>query len=163
MLKIDRVTLIHSRGRFARICVEIDLFKKLVHRISVFGSTLNIEYEGLHLICFSCGKYGHRLDQCTETSISEEVQKKTSTDGVQATVEADISLTESEDHAIKGKDSNSNPIRKENQDPPNFGPWMMVKRQIRRKSGLEFKGSRIMKDNQYNMGGAKNKKKWFKI
>ncbi|RYQ90371.1 hypothetical protein Ahy_B09g096487 isoform D [Arachis hypogaea] len=43
MLKIDRNTSIHSRGRFARICVEIDLAKKLVPRISVLGSELNIE------------------------------------------------------------------------------------------------------------------------
>ncbi|RYQ95802.1 hypothetical protein Ahy_B08g091161 [Arachis hypogaea] len=82
MLKIDRATSIHSRERFDRICVEIDLSKKLVPRILVLGSTLNIEYEGLHLICFSCGKYGHRLDQCAEALISEEVQQKTSADGV---------------------------------------------------------------------------------
>ncbi|XP_015965172.1 uncharacterized protein LOC107488895 [Arachis duranensis] len=66
MLKIDRSTSIHSRGRFARICVKIDLAKKLVPRISVLGSELYIEYEGLHQICFSCGKYGHRSDLCTD-------------------------------------------------------------------------------------------------
>ncbi|RYR05350.1 hypothetical protein Ahy_B06g085220 [Arachis hypogaea] len=60
MLKVDHATSIHSRGRFARICVEIDLSKKLVPRISVMGYTLSIEYEGLHLICFECGKYGHK-------------------------------------------------------------------------------------------------------
>ncbi|RYR33588.1 hypothetical protein Ahy_A10g048187 isoform C [Arachis hypogaea] len=48
MLKIDRTTSIHSRGYFARICIEIDLRKQLVPRISVFGEVLNIEYEGLH-------------------------------------------------------------------------------------------------------------------
>ncbi|KAL4346243.1 hypothetical protein AHAS_Ahas11G0358900 [Arachis hypogaea] len=47
ILKVDRATSLHSRGRFARICVEIDLTKKLVPRISVLGSMLNIEYEGL--------------------------------------------------------------------------------------------------------------------
>ncbi|KAL4314331.1 hypothetical protein AHAS_Ahas15G0074400 [Arachis hypogaea] len=66
MLKIDRTTSIHLRGKFARICVKIDLAKKLVPRISVLGSELNIEYEGLHQICFSCGKYGHRLDSYYE-------------------------------------------------------------------------------------------------
>nr|XP_025627865.1 uncharacterized protein LOC112720988 [Arachis hypogaea] len=130
ILKIDRATSICSRGRFTRICVEIDLSKKLVPQISVLGSTLNIEYEGLHLICFSCVKYAHRLDQCVEASISAEVQQKTSADDVQATVEVDTSLTESEDHDINGEDSNSNPIKKENQDPPNFDPWMIVRRQI---------------------------------
>ncbi|RYR32199.1 hypothetical protein Ahy_A10g046794 [Arachis hypogaea] len=45
MLTIDQATSIHSRGRYVRICVEIDLCKKLVPRISVLGSTLNIVYE----------------------------------------------------------------------------------------------------------------------
>ncbi|KAL4356105.1 hypothetical protein AHAS_Ahas09G0053400 [Arachis hypogaea] len=56
MLKINKATSIHSKGRFAKICAEIDLSKKLVPQISVLGSTLNIEYEGLHLIFFTCEK-----------------------------------------------------------------------------------------------------------
>ncbi|XP_057747402.1 uncharacterized protein LOC130966604 [Arachis stenosperma] len=72
MLKIDRTTSIHSRGKFARICVEIDLSKKLVPRISVLETTLNIEYEGLHLICFSCGRYGHRAEHCLESPVSND-------------------------------------------------------------------------------------------
>ncbi|RYR68771.1 hypothetical protein Ahy_A03g015243 [Arachis hypogaea] len=47
MLKIDRSTSIHSRGCFARICVEIDLTKNLIPKISVFRTVLNVEYEGL--------------------------------------------------------------------------------------------------------------------
>ncbi|XP_016205096.1 uncharacterized protein LOC107645551 [Arachis ipaensis] len=38
MLKVDRTTSIHFRGKFARICVEIDLTKKLVPRISILGA-----------------------------------------------------------------------------------------------------------------------------
>ncbi|RYR24150.1 hypothetical protein Ahy_B02g057652 [Arachis hypogaea] len=66
MLKIDKTTSIHSRGRFTRICVEIDLAKKFVPKISVMESILNVEYEGLQLIFFSCGLYGHRANQCNE-------------------------------------------------------------------------------------------------
>ncbi|KAL4305862.1 hypothetical protein AHAS_Ahas16G0120700 [Arachis hypogaea] len=52
MLKIDHTTSIHSRGRFARICVEIDLAKK------------------------TCTAYGHRMDQCSETVVEQaETQK----------------------------------------------------------------------------------------
>ncbi|RYR02095.1 hypothetical protein Ahy_B06g080927 isoform B [Arachis hypogaea] len=69
ILKIDRATSIHSKGRFARICVEIDLTKKLVPRISVLGSILNTEYEGLHLIYFICGLYGHRLEDYSESMV----------------------------------------------------------------------------------------------
>ncbi|KAL4330130.1 hypothetical protein AHAS_Ahas13G0369300 [Arachis hypogaea] len=60
MLKVDRTTSIHSRGKVARICVEINLVKQLEPRILVLGCELHLEYEGLYQICFACGKYGHR-------------------------------------------------------------------------------------------------------
>lgn len=44
------------------MCVEVDLTKKLVPAIKVRGLTLKVEYEGLHLVCFSCGRYGHRQE-----------------------------------------------------------------------------------------------------
>ncbi|KAJ1441621.1 Zinc finger, CCHC-type [Sesbania bispinosa] len=28
------------------------------------GKTYNVEYEGLHLVCFQCGRYGHRKEGC---------------------------------------------------------------------------------------------------
>lgn len=53
-----------QRGRFARICVEIDLQKKLVPRVICQAALFNIEYEGLGMICFGCGRYGHRKEIC---------------------------------------------------------------------------------------------------
>ncbi|QHO51547.1 uncharacterized protein DS421_1g31800 [Arachis hypogaea] len=81
MLKIDRATSVHSRGRFARICVELGLSKKLVPRILVLGQILNVEYEDLHLICFTCGKYGHQPDQCSEMHDGKVAPKNTTIDG----------------------------------------------------------------------------------
>lgn len=65
MLKIDKMTYIQSRGKFARICVELDVSKPLIPHIVIRGHKLLIEYEGLHLVCFQCGRYGHRAEQCT--------------------------------------------------------------------------------------------------
>ena len=65
VLCIDRDTLNRSKGRFARICVKIDLSKPLLPCIKVNGVEKKIEYEGLHLICFRCGMYGHDLDHCS--------------------------------------------------------------------------------------------------
>ncbi|KAK7383299.1 hypothetical protein VNO78_28973 [Psophocarpus tetragonolobus] len=44
MLKVDKLTSIHSRGCFARICVKVNLEKKLVPRIQVLGKSLPVEY-----------------------------------------------------------------------------------------------------------------------
>ncbi|RYR27977.1 hypothetical protein Ahy_B01g052053 [Arachis hypogaea] len=66
MLRVDELTSIHSRGKFARICVEIDLRRKLVPSFTALGKDFKLEYEGLHQICFSCGRYGHKMDGCVE-------------------------------------------------------------------------------------------------
>lgn len=63
MLKIDKLTFIQDRGRFARICVELDLDKQLSLHFIVNAVKLPLEYEGLHFICFKCGRYGHKKDQ----------------------------------------------------------------------------------------------------
>ncbi|KAI9121346.1 hypothetical protein K1719_008379 [Acacia pycnantha] len=64
MIKVDRSTSIYDKGGFARICVEIDLKKPLVPTYMVFGEERPIVYEGLHLVCFKCGKYGHKKEAC---------------------------------------------------------------------------------------------------
>lgn len=66
LLKIEKLASIHDKGQFARICFELDLDRKLSSHIIIRGVKLPIEYEGLHSICFRCGKYGHKLDQCRE-------------------------------------------------------------------------------------------------
>ena len=64
MLKIDKVTTIQSRGKFARICVELDLDKPLQPKAIVREYLLNMQYEGLHVVFFKCGRYGHRERDC---------------------------------------------------------------------------------------------------
>ncbi|KAL4373826.1 hypothetical protein AHAS_Ahas05G0120600 [Arachis hypogaea] len=88
MLKIDRTTSIHSRSKFAGICVEIDLAKQLVPKISMLGCELHLEYEGLYQICFSCGKYGPRSEQCMENGANngDYMEENRSGDSLQGKV-----------------------------------------------------------------------------
>ncbi|KAI9085500.1 hypothetical protein K1719_032567 [Acacia pycnantha] len=64
VIKIDRSTSIYDKGAFARICVEIDLQRPLLPAFMVFGETKQLVYEGLHLVCFGCGLYGHEQKGC---------------------------------------------------------------------------------------------------
>lgn len=75
MLKIDNLTSIHDRGKYARICVEMDLNEPLPSHIFLNDDKLNLEYEGLHLICFRCGRYGHKKESCPEIITSNTSQE----------------------------------------------------------------------------------------
>lgn len=63
-LKIDLKTQSGEMGNFARVCVEVDLTKKLRSDFTILGERFGIQYEGIHLVCFNCGIYGHKLEEC---------------------------------------------------------------------------------------------------
>lgn len=63
-IRVDQNTLWVERGKFARVCVEIDLTKPVVGKIWLNGHWYQVQYEGLHLICASCGCYGHLARNC---------------------------------------------------------------------------------------------------
>ncbi|RYR60757.1 hypothetical protein Ahy_A04g017821 [Arachis hypogaea] len=82
MLKVDELTSIHSRNKFARICVEIDLRKKIVPFFTTIGKDFNIVYEELHQICFNCDKYRHRIiEQCSK--MMTKITTNTTTDSTE--------------------------------------------------------------------------------
>ncbi|CAN1127320.1 hypothetical protein LINPERHAP2_LOCUS3977, partial [Linum perenne] len=110
---IDHTTLEGNRGNFARICVEVDLSKPLLSKYRLRRRVRRIEYEGLHIICYSCGCYGHNQDTCVADKVPEE------------NLDADVSYV----NPIFGQEDGPN-------DRPgvveDFGPWMLVKREARR-------------------------------
>ncbi|PNX93227.1 hypothetical protein L195_g016378 [Trifolium pratense] len=63
-IKVDTNTMNVERGKFARICVEIDLNEPVVGKVWLKGYWYKVEYEGLHIICYSCGRYGHHARNC---------------------------------------------------------------------------------------------------
>lgn len=63
-IRVDQNTLKVERGRFARICVEIDLSLPVVGRFWLDDHCYRVEYEGLHLICSTCGCYSHVARNC---------------------------------------------------------------------------------------------------
>ena len=61
---MDDTTASTERGQFVRLSVEIDLHKRLLSKFRMNRRIWKIRYEGLKMICFKCGKYGHREEEC---------------------------------------------------------------------------------------------------
>lgn len=153
MLKIDKVTSIHSRGKFTTICVEIDLSKPLLSHIMVRDHKLSIEYEGLHQICNKCGRYEHKAEQCNGFDYSdigpqEKVQEKVlalqpeaSGNSAQGEVlsgqeEAVVGEKACQQGPTNGSESANSSLDKrehgKNEDV-GYRPWMVPKKPIRKK------------------------------
>ena len=64
IMKNDRTMEEKSRGKYARVCVIVNLNEPLIPQFKVRGDEIKVEYEGMHLTCFNCGVYGHYSDGC---------------------------------------------------------------------------------------------------
>ncbi|KAL7192062.1 hypothetical protein ACSBR2_024000 [Camellia fascicularis] len=70
-LKIDIITAMAARGKYARVCIEMDLRKPFISHLTIGRYHYIVEYEHLHLLCFSCGHVGHRKEKCFEFSVMQ--------------------------------------------------------------------------------------------
>lgn len=63
ILRVDTHIATEARGRFARLCVQIDVDKPLATAILIGNFEQLVCYEGIHKLCFGCGRMGHRKEQ----------------------------------------------------------------------------------------------------
>ncbi|KAJ1395323.1 Zinc finger, CCHC-type [Sesbania bispinosa] len=122
-----------ERGKFARLCIEVDLRRSLVSQFELLGRTYSVEYEGLYLICFSCGKYGHRADGCPlKNNVEPTVQ------GAGENVNSAIKEQQKMAEDVRGKGNGT------------YGPWMLVQKGMRKRQGTTAQNSK--KDNNEMIG-----------
>ncbi|XP_019160886.1 PREDICTED: uncharacterized protein LOC109157434 [Ipomoea nil] len=122
-IKIDSTTSLISKGSFARVCVELDISKPLLSKFTLQEEVWPVEYEGLHLVCFNCGLYGHRQNQCGKNND-------------QGSQEAPVTnINQEQGDRISAETTNAPPNQHE---PPkqdysaDYGSWMLVSRRDRR-------------------------------
>ncbi|CAN0906412.1 hypothetical protein LINGRAHAP2_LOCUS24233 [Linum grandiflorum] len=70
-VRVDRATKEGARGKYARVCVDIDLSKRLLLKYKVEGNTYLVVYEGLYKICTDCGMYRAETSLCRCKTIPE--------------------------------------------------------------------------------------------
>lgn len=63
-MRIDTHTANESKGRFARLCIQVDIEKPLVTALLIGGKEQPVYYEGIQRLCFAYGRIGHRRENC---------------------------------------------------------------------------------------------------
>nr|POE59598.1 hypothetical protein CFP56_15800 [Quercus suber] len=66
VLRIDSHTANGERGRFARLCVQVNIDKPLVNSIMIGKVFQLVQYESINMLCFACGHMGHRKEFCPD-------------------------------------------------------------------------------------------------
>ncbi|RYR20260.1 hypothetical protein Ahy_B03g065356 [Arachis hypogaea] len=132
-IKVDSNTADIARGKYARICVELDLTKPLVSHYMINGVKLAVEYEGLHQVCFSCRRVGHDNGTCPEKNqVTNENGGNTISNGENKGGEEEVE--ERGSSGITEKDKGKKVI---DASEESYGPWMIVQKPVRGKKNLE--------------------------
>ncbi|XP_021757939.1 uncharacterized protein LOC110722976 [Chenopodium quinoa] len=138
---VDKTTAQAERGQFTRVSVEIDLSKPLLSKFRLKGNIWRVQYEGIRMVCFNCGKLGHVADDCKPQEVMANNQN--------------VRIEE-------------NPLFKPNNKPEeaeDFVSWMLVKKPIRKYVPRQPKPSgkpekvangSVARGAQQSHGGGKN-------
>ena len=148
LVRVDVTTKTVERGRFARVCAEVDLNHPVVRKVWINDHWHEVEYENLHLICSSFDCYGHMARNCKVSGAREVVQERQVTEvkvTANALADACVIIDESRADAIQKtviKDSENQGMifketRKNSNDTDSDG-WITVGG--RRKSRVTNKG-----------------------
>ncbi|KAK9941422.1 hypothetical protein M0R45_018024 [Rubus argutus] len=122
VVKVDKLTLAQARGQFARVCVEIDLQKPLIPFVDVEGCRYGVVYEGISMICFNCGCFGHVRDNCTFKNPNDTSKTSDSPDSSPSQPSADVSVSMEADSPHPVKKLNISVESQAN----GHGPWMLM-------------------------------------
>ena len=72
VLRIDSHTAMEARGRYARLCVQVDINRPLVNSLIISRFEQVVTYEGIQKLCFSCGRIGHKVEASPYTIRKEK-------------------------------------------------------------------------------------------
>lgn len=130
--------------------VEVDITKPLLAKFKMQSRVRTVEYEGIHLVCFGCGIYGHWQDACPKNQAANLHEEGLKPEGENHR-EGDAVPEGRRDMTVEGLRDGRVQIRKEINgiSGPNesFGPWMLAKKSDRR-TGKARNGKNYGRNNQ---------------
>ena len=143
-LKVDHLTLGKMRGKYARVCVNIDLSKPWVKGIHLGVGNGKywqpFRYEAVPIVCFCCGRIGHNEESCPER-VSEKTNEES---------EGDASNVAATDPTFTRREGKA-PVQGDIPAPSpedEYGSWILAKRRRRKKSGNASNNQNQSQSNQ---------------
>ena len=114
VLRIDATTAAGTRGRYARLCVQVDLDTPLPRNVLIGRFKQDILYEGIGTLCFSCGRIGHRKSNCPYT-VKEKVP-----------VGDNVTVSDHDGSEVEVSPCSSSEKPEAGKEWEDYGPWMLV-------------------------------------
>lgn len=109
-----------TMGKFARICIEMDLTKPLKPKFILEGKYYNIKYESLQSFCFLCGRIDHPKKACRFK------------EATQSTAAGQKLANSSDSGPITSMPATNDHLHLQQEEETTFGPWMLVNKRGRK-------------------------------
>lgn len=124
VLRIDAYTALEARGKYARLCLQVDINKPLINTVLIGRFEQQVVYEGIHKLCFACGRIGHKKDVCSHIVRSSNSPAKGVDDEIEdpaksRSLHAMDSTAHGSDTSGGSGEAASNAL---------YGPWTVVTR-----------------------------------
>ena len=161
VLRVDTHTATETKGKFARLCVQIDVNKPLVTAILIGKFEQSICYEGIQKLCFGCGRVGHRKDCCPYI-----IRQKPSVERAEVRTEGSVPSPPCEMHASdkvqKGQGSNESVSGSANEEVTDgtYGPWVVVTRRRNGTKNLTNGGAAMQQVQEQPRRGPEMNRNW---
>ena len=125
VLRIDAHTALEARGKYARLCIQVDINKPLINAVLSGRFEQQVVYEGIHKLCFGCGRIGHKKDGCPHL-VQNPGSPVRGDNG-----DVDDSARSRTLHAMDSTTDRSGTLggSRVNTESTMYGPWMVVTRE----------------------------------
>nr|XP_023895754.1 uncharacterized protein LOC112007612 [Quercus suber] len=158
VLRVDTHTATETKGKFARLCVQIDVNKPLVTAILIGKFEQTVCYEGIQKLCFGCVRVGHRKDWCPYI-----IRQESSIERTEVRTEGSVPSSPCEMHApdkvqkVQGSNESVSGIANEEATDGTYGPWVVVTRRRNGTRNLNGGASMVQVQDQLRRGSERNR------
>ena len=133
-------------GRYARLCVQVDVDKPLVTAVLIGKFEQPVCYEGIQKLCFSCGRMGYWRESCPYMVRPDLTSREVETEDVR-----DVGARSCDKHVPIKPNAGEGPSKivhgHEKAHEGTYGPWIVVAWRRNVTKNQQSGGAHTMLDN----------------